>query len=545
MGDIRANAVDIGTNWMPAIKDLDEMRYHAARARSLSWEILQYKTPEEISKTMAKAQVENQKFDEAMRHYSTTITGPAEQKLFDRIKSVVADYKGEEKKIFELTQQNRQSDAEKIAVQSLGKFTEMREAIEEDVKFQDEGATQAVRDAEATDYRAKFILGSAILAAVLVGIAAYVTIFKTVSMPIKALTDIMLRLSHGDLSVNIIGQDRADEIGKMAHAVQTFKENAEAKLKADKAQAEAEQVQLRLKANLDAKEREDQQKQTARAKRIEDLVRSFDANASDLLRSVEQASHQLHDVGSDLTGVVDNTRSVSSAVAAAAEEASANVSTVASATEEMAASIQEISARVSSSAAAASAAVKTSESATDQINELAKAADLIGQIINVISDVAAQTDLLALNATIEAARAGEAGKGFAVVASEVKQLASQTAKATGDISSQVRSIQEATRTAVATVKDVGQTIQSLNQMVSSIAAAIEEQSSATAEISRNTQDVSTATTLVTNRIAEVAQLTQRSDQAAKRVEESSGNIKDKADAIKVTVNQFISEVRAV
>ena len=191
-------------------------------------------------------------------------------------------------------------------------------------------------------------------------------------------------------------------------------------------------------------------------------------------------------------------------VAAASEEASSNVQSVASATEEMTSSVSEIARQVQEFEQDRGEAVAQAEKTDARITELSQAASRIGDVVKLITAIAEQTNLLALNATIEAARAGEAGRGFAVVASEVKQLASQTAKATDEIGTQIAGMQTATQESVAAIKEIGGTIGRISEIASTIAAAVEEQSATTQEISRNVHGASKGTTEVARNIGDVS-----------------------------------------
>jgi methyl-accepting chemotaxis protein len=286
-------------------------------------------------------------------------------------------------------------------------------------ELQDTLGPQATAEME----RAVTIMLIVAAASVLLGAFAAWSIGTGIARPISTITHAMRKLADGDKSTDIPGLDHGDEIGAMAKAVVVFKENM---IKAEE---------------LAANETEAARARDVRARHIEELTRSFDANISELLDVVAGAATEMQSTAQSMSGIASDTNHRATSVASAAEQASANVQTVASATEELSSSIQEISRQVSQSSAIASRAVTEANRTDGQVQGLAASAQSIGDVVQLINEIADQTNLLALNATIEAARAGEAGKGFAVVASEVKALAGQTAQATDKISQQIASIQ--------------------------------------------------------------------------------------------------------
>jgi methyl-accepting chemotaxis protein len=435
--------------------------------------------------------------------------------------------------------------ASDILADSSVQFNKFIEAIEKSIEFNRNGAQHAKNMASETTSTGKTIIIAATLFALAIGIGSLLMVIWTISQPIQTLTGSMSRLARGDLEVLVAGTERKDEIGQMAQTVLVFKDNALAKIKADEAQEQARKEQERMKAQIEAQEKADRETQAKRAQAVDNLIATLERESAAVFGELDAAALQMGNVAQDLSNIVARTSEISSVVASASQEASSSVQTVASATEEMSSSIQEISRQVADSTTVTQLAVNDSNKATGQVGELAKAAEKIGEIVRVISDVAAKTDLLALNATIEAARAGEAGKGFAVVASEVKQLASQTAKATGDIEAQIGAIQNATRQTVVTIQAVSETINRVNSTVSSIAAAVEEQSAATNEISRNTQQANTGTQEVSRQIEQVATMAEQSGNAANQVGASAGQLTKQATRLKESLSTFISSVRRV
>jgi methyl-accepting chemotaxis protein len=281
-----------------------------------------------------------------------------------------------------------------------------------------------------------------------------------------------------------------------------------------------------------------------RAVKLESLVRSFEGTAAVMMGKLSTGSSELETTAKEMTGTVAETDQQASAVAGAAEEASSGVQTVAAAAEELAASISEISRQVQHSAKVTSKVVTDAERTDVIVRALSDAGDRIGHVVGLIANIAGQTNLLALNATIEAARAGDAGKGFAVVASEVKSLATQTARATEDISQQVSQIQSATREAVDAIHAISMSVAEVSSIAATIAAAVEQQGSATSEIARNVQQTSHAAQGVTENIRGVSRSSSDAGAAANRVLSAAGEMARQADRLSSEVNMFLADVRA-
>ncbi len=369
------------------------------------------------------------------------------------------------------------------------------------------------------------LTGLAVLA--LLGVLAGVTVMlrRRVITPLATLTDVVGDLAAGRHSVTIPVSDRADEIGAMAGSLQVFKEALIAKKAADESAAVEADATIQ------------------RGQRVDSITRDFEAVIGEIVNVVSSASTELEASAGTLTSTAERSEELTTLVAAASDEASANVQSVASATEEMASSVNEISRQVQDSARIATEAVSQARKTNDRVGELAKAATRIGDVVELINTIAGQTNLLALNATIEAARAGEAGRGFAVVASEVKALAEQTAKATGEISLQISGIQAATQESVGAIKEIGDTIGRMSEIASAVAAAVEEQGAATQEISRNVQQAAQGTQRVSANITDVQRGASETGSASSKVLVAAKSLSGESSRLKLEVGKFLSSVR--
>jgi PAS domain-containing protein/uncharacterized protein YoxC len=274
------------------------------------------------------------------------------------------------------------------------------------------------------------------------------------------------------------------------------------------------------------------------------IAQQFEVTIGGLVGSLASTADEMRTASQGMSKTAGHASSQASSVLAKVQEASGNVQIVAAATEELSSSVSEIARQATQSTEIASEAVAAANRTNTTVQGLSTAAQKIGDVIKLISDIASQTNLLALNATIEAARAGEAGRGFAVVASEVKSLASQTAKATEDISAQVAAMQSATSEVVDAIKNIGGTIGAMNEIATSIAAAVEEQGAATQEIARNVQATASGTDQMTTSISGATRAASEVGTAASQVAGLADELGGQTETLRANVDHFLASIRA-
>ncbi|MGU3421283.1 methyl-accepting chemotaxis protein [Methylobacterium sp. D54C] len=363
--------------------------------------------------------------------------------------------------------------------------------------------------------------------ALLVALGAFVLVTRGVSGPLRKIAAVTQRLAAGDAEVAISGQERRDEIGALAGSVVVFRDNL--------VRARALEAETAL-ARADA---ETQRRAATRA-----MADAFEQAVGGIVGGVSAAATELEATARTLTGSATEAAGQSGTVAGAASDAAANVNTVAAAAEELGSSVQEIGRQVSSSAELARVAVAEATNTVALVQDLSGAAAKVGDVVALISGIAAQTNLLALNATIEAARAGAAGRGFAVVASEVKALAEQTARATEEITGQIGRIQSSTGQAASAIDGIGRRIREIDGVASSIAAAVEQQGAATQEIVRNVAEAAAGTGAVTGTIASLAQSAEETGAAAAQVLGAASEMSRQSEHLGAEVARFLDTVRA-
>jgi methyl-accepting chemotaxis protein len=380
---------------------------------------------------------------------------------------------------------------------------------------------RAVTDIERNSI---LLIGLAVFS-VLFAVIALLFVNRTIIQRLHKLAAAIASLTRGELDV-VVPQGGKDELGRIADAVETFKQNA---------------IKVR---ELEAEQARELTKRQRWQDEVEALISAFDRSGQELSDALAHAASEIETTAKEMSSLATDTSNGATSVTAAADTASTAVQNAASAAEQMSASIREITRSIAQSTETARGAVDEAKQADTIMQSLAKAAGEIGEVIELIEDVATQTNLLALNATIEAARAGEAGKGFAIVAAEVKSLASETAKATQNIRTKISGMQSAVDSAVSAIRRIDETILRINEIGTSIEDSISQQEAATNEIADSTQQAAQSAADVGRTIKNVGTAAANTDSAADNVVGAAARLGHDAAALRSHIGEFLVRIRA-
>ena len=527
LSTVNDGAEKVAANYLVATNGLSDFRYGATRYRTFQAAMLLATALDDKASEVKNTSEALDQANKGWQEYAPTIEPGAEQALADKLHTAWTDYVAMNDKLMQLSNAAKNEEAVALYTGEMRTvFNKFQDALVEDNNYQIQAGHNETKEIQDT-YSSSRMLILAMLgfAGIVCVVAGWLTI-NGVSTPIRAMTNAMSRLAQHDLTTQILGIERKDEVGQMANAVQVFKTSM---IETDRLKAEQEETQ-RVAA--------------ARSALVDQLTRAFDTKVQTVVQTVASQATQMQSSAQSMSATAEESTKQAGAVAAASEESAANVQTVASATEELSSSIAEISRQVSHSSQIAATAVTEAAKANDMVQGLVHASQKIGEIVALINEIADQTNLLALNATIEAARAGEAGKGFAVVAAEVKNLATQTSRATEEISAQITSVQGATQNAVGAITSIGKTIGEIDQISATIAAAVEQQGAATQEIARNVEEAAKGTQEVSSNIGGVTEAANGTGAAAGQVLTAAQALTGQSGHLKDLVTKFLTDVKA-
>jgi methyl-accepting chemotaxis protein len=530
MKAINAQAAEIRDNWLPALNAASKLQYALARmGRAETGLMLTLHAHRDATQIAAEHKTTLDNVEKAYEAYKPLIT-PNTDEAVEMAK--FAEAWPSYRKLSEgVAERGLNGDVEGAVDDSLKISTPQRIAMQHHLTkaadFNEVGGRAAAAAGETIYKSSRYVMLASLALAVLVGALAAVALIASVVRPLDHATDSIEQLAGGELDVDIADDGRKDEVGALTRALVVFKANI---LQTRKLEREA--------AESSARAREQRRADALR------LADEFDRNVNAIVAEVARTAADFQGAARILADTSVDTARQAMAVTEASDSASANIGTVASATEQLTYSVQEINGQVDQSRRMASESAQQAERTDAQMRELAAAAEKIGGIVSLISDIAGQTNMLALNATIEAARAGEAGRGFNVVAQEVKSLAEQTSRATAEIASQINDIQATTQRAAQNISGIVHTTEDASRVAQTIATAVGQQGEATSEIARNVQEASRSAQEVAANINGVLTAAQSASAASTQMLASAQTLAQQSKVLNKEVQAFLSNVRA-
>ncbi len=489
------------------------------------FEELAKKTDDEIlqAEAMAVDMMENAYSEEAREEF---------KHVLEELKKIETEHKEYEHHVFEIFDAVRGDSTAALKTDNVSDKVIAVEHEQEDLDKHIEDLLDEVSSftqnsmnkALANEQRGKFLILGLSVVILLLGCTLAFLLTRSITAPISDLTRAMTKLADGDLDTKVPSLRFQDETNDMSQAMAVFLEN------------------MRRTNALESEQAAIERKQKQRQSELNQLIGIFGSTIGAVFSQIQESSRTMVGQAAGMLEHSNSSEEMASDVAAEAEKSAANAQGLSAATEEMVASIQEITKQVTRSSEVAQEAVTFSLTSQKEVQKLQAISEEIGAVVQLITDIAEQTNLLALNATIEAARAGEAGKGFAVVANEVKSLATQTSRATDEISIKIQSIQGASNQSANSIGHIGKVIGDINQYITAIVAAVEEQDAVTKEIARNVDFVSQSSTAVAENVHKIRAQTAEVGRSSQDVNTNADRMAEEADTVAKEVSTFLTSM---